>query len=297
MNDKSVATANLMGIAALVFWSMNVGLTRRIGEAHPYGLPGISFTLAGLLLIAVDCARGKPVPWKSDANPKFWYFGCVSFVVYLLLYTGGLSFSDSRVAVLPLGLVNYFWPSLILCLMPFFFRHAVRWNILLVGMILCITGVGFAFLWDIPLSAMASVFWDLWPAFLMMAVAAFLWAFYSNAVRKWGGTANGVGWSELGGGVCFLFLWWVKGGELGLELDMILPLLLHSLVVNAAAYMLWDFGVRRGDIGLMGTLANFLPIGSVLFGSWYLGDTTAPGLWIGGALVTLGAVLCRKGVV
>ena len=178
----------------------------------------------------------------------------------------------------------------------FFFSYQVRWGILSCGMTVCIAGVGYALLWGLSFREILGMTGDVWPAFLMMLAAAFLWAFYSNAARKWGGTANGVGWFQLGGGVCFLALWLIRGGELGLSASMVTPLLLHALIINAAAYMLWDCGVRRGDIGLMGTLANFLPIGSIVFGSWYLGDTTTPGLWIGGVLVTFGAVLCRKGI-
>lgn len=292
----SVYTANVMGILALLFWSMNVAVTRHIGEAHPFAAPGLSFTVSGLLLIAFDCVRRRPLPWKSDAARPFWICCGSAFVAYVLLYTLGLSYSSSRLVVLPLGLINYFWPSLILVLMPLFFPCRIRWGVLAAGTALCIAGVGCSLLWGVSLRELAAVAAEIWPACLMMLAAAFLWAFYSDAVRKWGGTANGVGWFQLCGGLCFLALWRVKGGDMGLNWGMAVPLLLHALVVNAAAYMLWDLGVRRGDIGLMGTLANFLPLASILFGSWYLGDATTPGLWIGAALVTLGAVLCRKGV-
>lgn len=292
----NIAFANALGVAALVCWSMNVTVTRHIGEAHPFGMPGVSFVLAGTLLVFLDLIRGKPLPWKGDASPKFLPYCGGAFVAYVILYTSGLAFSESRFAVLPLGLVNYFWPSLILVLMPFFFECAVKWRILVAGMALCVAGVASSLLWGMPAGDMLAVFREIWPAFLMMAAAAFLWAFYSNAVRKWGGTANGIGWFQLAGGVCFLILWRIKGGPLGLETSMLVPLLLHSLVVNAAAYMFWDCGVRRGDIGLMGVLANFLPIGSVLFGAWYLNDPATPGLWMGGALVTAGAILCRRGL-
>lgn len=292
----SVYTANILGIASLVLWSMNVAVTRFIGEAHPYAVPGLSFCLAGILLIILDTARKTPPPWKSDASPKYWLYGGGAFVVYILLYTMGLSWSDSRLASLSLGLVNYFWPSLILLLLPWFFPARVRAGILALGLLLCLVGVGCALLWGLPVAAIVGLARDLWPAFLIMLAAAFLWAFYSNAARKWGGNANGVGWFQLATGLCFLLLWAWRGGELTLNRETVLALLVHALLVNAAAYMLWDCGIRRGDIGLMGTLANFLPLTSVLFGAWYLGSGTTPGLWLGGALVTVGAILCRRGI-
>ena len=292
----SIVAANLLGALALLCWSMNIAVTRHLGEAHPFGMPGLSFLVSGIILLAMDRARGRALPWNSDADIRFWLLGGGAFVAYVLLYICGLSFGTSRMVVLPLGLVNYFWPSLILVLMPFFFHHAVRWPVLLAGMALCLAGVGVSLLWGLSPETLAAVLWANRPAFLMMLAAAFLWAFYSNAVRKWGGTANGIGWFQTVGGLCFLLLWLLSGGPLGFEKNMLIPFLLHAAIVNALAYMLWDCGVRWGDIGLMGALANFLPLGSIIFGVWYLGDASTPGLWIGGALVTAGAVLCRRGM-
>lgn len=288
------AAANALGVLALLFWSMSVSVTRHLGEAHPFGMPGLSYATAGVLLIALDAVRGRPLPWRSDADGKFWLWGGGSFVVYLLVYTTGLSWSDSRMIVLPLGLVNYFWPSLILLLMPFFFSCSVRWRVLGAGAVLCIAGAAAAMLWGMAPAEMAELVGRNWPAFLLVLMAAFLWAFYSNAARKWGGSANGTGWFMLAGGLCFLTAWFFSGEPIGFHRDMIAPFLLHACLVNATAYLFWDIGVRRGDIGLMGTLANFLPIGSIAFGCWYLGDVATPGLWPGCLLVTAGAVLCRR---
>ncbi len=293
MNAK---IANFLGVLALLCWSMNVAVTRHISEAHIFGMPGLSFLTAGLLLIIFDRIRHNALPWQDNAKPWYWLFGGGAFIAYTLLYTSGLSFSATREVVLPLGLVNYFWPSLILLLIPFFFHQSVRWSILAIGLIFCLAGVGCSLLWGMSLVEVGQAIHAYWLAFAMMVAAAFLWAFYSNAVRKWGGAANGVGWFELASGLCFLALWLWDGGSLGFDAAMLGPFLVHAVVVNACAYMLWDCSMRWGDISLIGALANFLPLGSIIFGSWYFGDPTTPGLWIGGALVTLGAILCRRGL-
>lgn len=293
----SFRTANILGMISLFFWSMNVAVTRQLGEAHPFGVPGISFLLSGCLLVALDTIRRRPMPWNSDADPKFWFLGGFCFVTYMVLYVLGLATSTSREVALPLSLINYMWPALILILMPLFFSGRVRWSVLAGGILLCFAGVGFALLWGLPLAAVAVVFRDNWPAGLMLAVAALLWAFYSIAARKWGGTVNGVGWFFVCTGVVFLLFWVASGDALGFRREMLGPLILHAVAINATGYLFWDLGVRWGDMGLMGTLANFLPIGMSLFGAWYLEKPTTPGLWIGCVLVTVGAILCRKGFV
>lgn len=293
MNGK---TANALGITALILWSMNIGVTRVIGEAHPMGMTGLSFFVAGLSLVLFDTIRGAPRPWKSDAAPRYWYLGGGAFVCYLLLYVLSLSWSTSRAMALSLGLVNYQWASLTLVLMPAFFPRRMRWPLLAAGWLLCLAGIGFALLWGVPLSAVGGMLADNGTAFAMMLAAAFLWAFYSNAARKWGGDANGCGWFQMTAGALLLCMWTATGEPLGFTTAMIVPFAVHALVINAAAYLMWDVGVRQGNIGLMGSLANYLPVASSLFGAWYLGDQTTAGLWIGCVLVTVGAILCNRAV-
>lgn len=293
--NKTAATA--LGIAALLGWSLNIAVTRQLAEAHPFGMPGLSFFLGGLLLVVFDLIRGKGLPWNSTADSRYWLLGGGAFVIYVVCYTSGVAMADSRDVALALGLVNYFWPALILVLMPAFFSCRVKWGVLAAGLLLSLTGVATAMLWGLDLAGMANGFLRNRTAFAAMAAAAFLWAFYTNATRKWGGDANGSGWSLAIGGLALLALWRAGGEPLGLTRAMIVPLILHAAVVNALCYLLWDIGARRGDLRLLGLSANFLPLGSVLFGAWYLGGLTTPGLWLGGALVATGALLCRKGLV
>lgn len=157
LNTMKIATANILGIFALLFWSMNVAVTRRLGEVHPFAMPGLSFLAAGILVLVSDRIRGVEGPGKSGADIKFWIFGGGSFVAYLLLYTCGLAFGTGRNVALPLGLVNYFWPSLILVLMPFFSGCVVRWPVLLGGMVLCVVGVGMSLLWGMSFDELEGV--------------------------------------------------------------------------------------------------------------------------------------------
>ncbi len=288
--------ATSLGILALTFWSMNVAITRVIGEAHHFGMPGLSFTLAGAVLLVFDLVHRTPPPWRSTARKPFWFLGGLAFLAYMVFYVLGVSWSADRRLALPLGLVNYLWPSLLLVMLPFFFACRVDRRFLAIGVALCRTGGGLALLWGMDLGEILVMGQAEWPAFLLMFACAVLWAFYSLAARRWGGDANGTGWFFLASGMCLLLMWRLGGGELHFTRAMLAPFVIHSLLATAAAYLMWDIGARRGDIGVLGALANFLPLGSVLFGSWYLGEKNTPGLWLGCVLVTAGALLCRRGV-
>ncbi|MDR0362823.1 MAG: EamA family transporter [Planctomycetota bacterium] len=286
------STANLLGVLALLGWCMNVGVTRHVASGHVFGLPGLSYAVAGIALIFFDCFRGKSLPWKCDAAPKFWTIGGGAFVLFCVLFVFALSWSDDATVVLSLGLVNYCWPVLILLFMPFFTNCHVR---PLFGIVLCLIGICCAMLWGMSMEKMLRGMSENWPAFLIMAAAAVAWALYSNLAGRWAGNSSGTGWFELVSGLILLVVWFFEGGPLGFTANMVAPFLLHALAVNATCYLLWDYGIRYGDLSLMGTLANFLPLGSILFGAWYLGGEPTPGLWLGGILVSLGAIVSRRG--
>ncbi|MDR1535885.1 MAG: EamA family transporter [Planctomycetota bacterium] len=290
------STANLMGVTALIGWSMNTAVTRRITEAQVFGMPALSFTAAGAVLIVFDLIRGAGNPRRAGAGPRFWILGGGAFVAYELLYALALARADSREAALPLGLVNYLWPTAILLLLPLFSPRRFRWPHFLIGLALSLAGAASALLWNLDRSAMWGILGKNRLAFAMMLLAAFLWGFYSHAARRWGGGANGVGWFQLTAGLAFFLLWLESGAKLGLTGELLLPLLLHALLVNALSYLLWDWGVRRGDLDQLGILANFLPPASTLFGVWYLDGGATPGLWLGCLLVTAGAFFCRRGI-
>ncbi|MDR3210575.1 MAG: EamA family transporter, partial [Planctomycetota bacterium] len=265
----SKTLANLLGTLALIGWSLNIAVTRRLAEVDPYGLPAVSFIAAGIILLAFDHLRSG-TKGKAKDPIKFWLLGGGAFVAYIVSYVLALSRVNSSEAGIALGLVNYFWPVLILFLLPFFSHCRVSWTCLAFGMALCLSGVAFALLWGIPAREIVANLEENREAFIIMLAAAFLWAFYSNAIRQWSGNANGTGWFQLASGLVFLVLWWERGTDLGLTPDLYIPLLLHILIVNASSYLLWDLGVRYGDIVWLGILSNFLPLASVLFGVWYL---------------------------
>lgn len=293
---RNVLFDSLPGIIAMTMWALNVAVTRHISEANPYGMPALSCILAGSLLIVYDMIQKKPMPWNGTADKKLWILAAPAFICHILLYTLALSINPTRDVVLPLGVINYLWPAFIVILAPFFSPCSVRLKYLLPGLAFCVCGVANAFLWGLPMASIVSALRENILACAMMLVGAVFWGFYSNAARKWAGNVNGTGWFMFVTGLAFFVLWRVTGDPLGLSSAMILPLFIHSLLVNGIAYMLWDSGVRKGDIVLLGSLSNFLPLGSILFGGWYLGTGLHAGLLVGIMMVICGAALCKRGV-
>jgi drug/metabolite transporter (DMT)-like permease len=61
----------------------------------------------------------------------------------------------------------------------------------------------------------------------------------------------------------------------------------------AAAYGLWEVGLRRGNHLLLSLASYFLPVTATAVAAAYLHVVPGPWLWAGCGLVTLGALICR----
>ena len=78
---------------------------------------------------------------------------------------------------------------------------------------------------------------------------------------------------------------WTPAATLELAYVVVFPLSL--------AYALWDVAMRDGNLPLVGSASNLIPILSTAIGSAYLGVAFRGELIGGAALVVLGAVFCR----
>jgi drug/metabolite transporter (DMT)-like permease len=125
-------------------------------------------------------------------------------------------------------------------------------------------------------------------------VAAAAWALYSVSSRSWQGEAQGravVVWMLLAGvllGTARLFFpeathW---SGRAALELG-------YMAVSSNLAYGFWERALRRGNVVLVVSASYMTPLFSTVVSSLYLRVGGGLRLWLGCALVVLGAVLCN----
>jgi drug/metabolite transporter (DMT)-like permease len=70
-----------------------------------------------------------------------------------------------------------------------------------------------------------------------------------------------------------------------------------SVFPSALGYCLWEAGMRRGSLPVLGAASYLLPVTSTLFTCWYLHVPATADLLIGSTVVVAGAVLSRKAIV
>ncbi|AMJ61668.1 aromatic amino acid exporter YddG [Bosea sp. PAMC 26642] len=279
-------TATLIGFIAILLWSTLALFTAMSGRVPPFQLVGMTFVIGGLLILAITAARGqlsRVMPTKASfALGLYGPFGD-TFLYYAAVKTAPAAEAN---------LIHYLWPLLIVlfaALLPgggLRARHLVGALIGLAATTLLISG-GLGSGGGIQLGH------------VLAGVGAFVWASYSVVSRRFFAEvpSESLGVTMLGCAIpafaChFAFestLWSLTaiewGGVLGLGLGSI-----------GLAFVVWDIGMKRGDVALLGVASYAAPVISTIIlviagyatASWLLAAACV--LIVVGALVASAAV-------
>jgi drug/metabolite transporter (DMT)-like permease len=256
-NFMTPRTATLIGLTAILMWSLLAVLTVATGKIPAFQLAAMTFAIGAL--VAFLTWIGRPGAFGAlRQTPLAWIVGVGGLFGYHALYFLALRFAPPAEA----GLLNYLWPLLIVLfssLLPgerLALHHIVGALLGLIGTVLLFAGNssgGFA-----PGQA---------PGLIAAFVAAFVWAAYSVMSRKLKAVPT-----DAVAGFC--------------AVTALLATLVHGLVevtvwpetpaqwlaiialgvgpVGAAFYA-WDIGMKRGDIRVLGAASYATPLLSTAF--------------------------------
>lgn len=246
-------TATAIGFIAILLWSTLALFTAMSGRVPPFQLVFMTFIIGGLLILAIAAARGqlrRIMPTRASfALGLYGPFGD-TFLYYAAVKTAPAAEAN---------LIHYLWPLLIVlfaALLPgggLKLRHLVGALIGLAATALLISnnlgGGG-----------------GLQLGHILAALGAFVWASYSVASRRFAGVpSESLSLTMLGCAIpaliCHLVfeptLWALTpvewGGVLGLGLGSI-----------GLAFVVWDIGMKRGDVALLGVASYAAPVLSTL---------------------------------
>jgi drug/metabolite transporter (DMT)-like permease len=278
--------ATLIGFSAVVMWALLALFTDASGAVPPFLLSAITFaigTLVGLVarLFMPAPARREKIP------PQVWIIGIGGLFGYHFFYFTALRNAPAVEA----SLIAYLWPLLIVlgsALMP---GERLRWNHIagallgLAGTFLIVTkGGGLAF-------ESRYLF-----GYTMAGACAFLWSGYSLLSRRFAAVPTSiVTWfcaaTSALSLVCHLAL---EQTVLPSGASQWLAVLGLGLMPVGAAFYAWDYGVKRGNIQVLGAASYAAPLLSTLV--LIVAGFAEPTLNIIAAcvLITSGAVLAAK---
>jgi drug/metabolite transporter (DMT)-like permease len=250
-------TATLIGLTAILMWSLLSVLTVASGKVPAFQLAAMTFAIGALVGFLTWIGRGEAL--RALRQPALvWIVGVGGLFGYHALYFLALRFAPPAEA----GLVNYLWPLLIVLfssllpgerLAP---HHVIGALLGLAGTVLLLSGnrtSGFA-------AGEA-------PGLIAAFVAAFVWAAYSVMSRKLKAVPT-----DAVAGFC-LATAVLAAAVHGLVEATVWPdttaqwLSIIALGIGpvGAAFYAWDIGMKRGDIRVLGAASYATPLLSTAF--------------------------------
>ncbi|MCM2440167.1 EamA family transporter [Agrobacterium vitis] len=283
--------ATLIGFSAILMWSFLALFTAASGTMPPFQLSAICFAIGSLPGIATFIIRPERLTLLKQPA-KVWLVGIAGLFGYHFLYFTALRNAPAVEA----GLIAYLWPLLIVfgsALLP---GERLRWYHMagaiagLCGTVLIIGKNGLSF--------------D--PAYAMGYGAALLcaltWSSYSLVTRRSDAVSTDVvtGFclaTALLSLVCHL---WLETSVWPDSASQWLAVAGLGLFPVGAAFYAWDYGVKNGDIQILGAASYAAPLLSTLvllvfgFGEANLRILGACVLITGGAALAASGMFRRK---
>ena len=280
--------ATLIGFSAILMWSLLALFTAASGKMPPFQLSAVCFLIGSLPGIFVLAARPDRV--KLLRQPaKVWITGILGLFGYHFLYFTALRNAPAVEA----GLIAYLWPLLIVVGSALLPGERLKWNHVvgaflgLGGTILIVGRNGFAFD-DAYVVGYGAAF-----------LCAFTWSGYSLLTRRFEAVSTDVvtGFCLATSALsllCHVMLETTVWPQTGFEWFAVAGL---GLLPVGAAFYAWDFGVKNGDIQILGAASYAAPLLSTLV--LILSGFSEPSWRIGLAclLVTGGAILAAKDMI
>ena len=243
--------ATWAGVGAIGLWAFLAPLNRAAAGLPPLQLTAMAFAVSAACGIGWLAAAGRLGELRQPGAA--WLHGVGGLFGYHALYFAALASAPAAEA----NLLNYVWPLLIVLLsaallrLRLTLRHAVGTALALAGCALLLGG-GASFRADAALG------------YALALCAGFVWAFYSVSARWLAAVPPGAvaGFCAAAG--------LAAAAHLLLETTAApdpaawLAVLALGLGPLGAAFALWDVGMKRGDVRLLGTLAFATPVASTL---------------------------------
>lgn len=280
--------ATLIGFTAILMWSFLALMTAASGTMPPFQLSAITFAIGSLPGIFMFIAKPERLK-ELRQPPKVWLAGVGGLFGYHFLYFTALRNAPAVEA----GLIAYLWPLLIVvgsALLPgerLGWHHIVGALCGLAGTALIVGKNGFAF--DPAYSL----------GYFTALLCAFTWAAYSLVSRKFEKVSTDVvtGFclaTSVLSLVCHLGLETTVWPDTTAQWAAVIGL---GLLPVGLAFYVWDYGVKNGDIQILGVSSYAAPLLSTLILIIFGFGEISVRIGLSCLLITGGAVLAARDMV
>jgi drug/metabolite transporter (DMT)-like permease len=283
--------ATLVGFAAVLLWSTLALLTAATGEIPPFELAAMSFAIAGLIGLIYAALRGKlgalRQPWPV------WLVGVGGLFGYHALYFAALRLAPPAEA----SLVAYLWPLLIVLMSAALPGERLGARHVL-GALIGFGGAAVLFWGKVGAAGAPALSANAELGYLLALGCAFVWSSYSVLSRflKRAPTESVAGFCLVTAALAGLCHAACETTAFPTNFTQAAAIVGLGLGPVGLAFYVWDYGVKNGDIRLLGVAAYAAPVLSTLILVAAGFAPAMPSLALACALIVGGAVVAsRKG--
>lgn len=249
-----------VGAVAVLLWSMLAWITTGAVGIPPFELVALSFLVASLVGLAVLAGRGRSSLRKLRQRPAAWVLGVGGFFGFHFFYFVALDLAPPVEA----SLIVYLWPLLIVLFSALLPGERLRW-FHVAGGLLGLAGAALLVAGGQEGGWAASFHPEhLW-GYLAAVAAALFWSGYSVLNRRFSDVPT-----EAVAGYCGVTAILAAGAHWILE-TWVTPdpgqwwaILALGVGPLGAAFFVWDYGTKRGDLQVLGALSYAAPLLSTL---------------------------------
>jgi drug/metabolite transporter (DMT)-like permease len=284
MMRKSSAT--LIGFTAILMWALLAMLTAASGAIPPFQLAAMTFLVGGLLGAVTWPFRKGAIAALHQGLPV-WLLGIGGLFGYHFVY-----FSAIRAAPpVQVSLIAYLWPLFLVLFSAFLPGERVKLHHV-IGVVLGLAGAAVIITGGRGLTIFSSFGFG----HLLAFACALIWSAYSVLSRRFGDVSTDVvaGFCLLTAALsaaCHVMFETTVWPQDSTQWAAILGL---GLLPVGAAFYTWDYGVKHGDIMVLGAASYASPLLSTIV---LVAAGFAPFTWpviVACLLITLGAVIAAK---
>jgi drug/metabolite transporter (DMT)-like permease len=286
-STQTLRVATLIGCLAILLWAALALLTAASGEAPPFELAALTFTIGGGCGLAFAALRGRlgalVQPWPV------WAVGIGGLFGYHALYFAALRRAPPAQA----SLIAYLWPPLLIVLFSALLpgeRLSLRH---IVGAALGLAGAVVLFAGKTSDGLFAGVGGGALAGYGLALCCALVWSSYSLASRrlKAAPTEAVAGFCLATAALAALCHFLFETTVIPANASQWLAIVGLGVGPVGLAFYVWDFGVKNGDIRLLGVAAYAAPVLSTLILVAAGFAPATPSLAIACALIVAGAAI------
>lgn len=287
--------ATVIGLGAVLMWSTLGLLTAMtgaetgvsVGSVPPFQLNALCFAISGLVALVVLASQGRLRDVIATTPPALGLTVLGLFGYHALYFT-----ALRNAPAVEANLINYLWPLLIVVFSGFLPGEKLRWYHGLGALI----GLASAVLLLLGDGGLAGFDASYTLGYVAAVGAALFWSSYSVLSRLFAGVPTGAVT-----GACLITSALSFACHLAFE-TTVWPtgLVAWAGVVGLGlfpvgfAFFVWDIGMKRGDVQVLGAAAYATPIlSTLLLIAFGFGAFTWP-VAAACVLVTLGALIASK---